>query len=483
MPNETGWKIEKVKHLPLLKIVRMGCLGKWAVMVAYCFYCVLSVKAQPETLLPDPMVADSFSQAPQRRPFFEKQGVEIGFAPALFLAASAVTWGEKKNIREVRNRYLPGFKHTFDNYAQYLPAVTTFGLKFSGVKGRNKLLRSAFSYGAGLAIMGVLVNGIKYTAKVERPDGTAKNSFPSGHTAMAFTNATFMHKEFGWVNPSYSIAGYGTATFTGIARGLNNRHWFPDILAGAGIGILSTQLGYFFIDRIYKNKGDYRNGRPYSQARANPSFLAIKWGYANATHNLVKNLEINASSKLGFEAGLEGAYFFNRNWGIGGDLSFTSFPITASEIYTPDAEDPANRSVQFLTQSIGTANISAGPYYALHFTDRWQLMLKAHYGYAIGSRGTISVKTDPPAGTDAQQEIAAYKPSNTSRFSTGGALTYKLNSRLGITGYADYHYSNPVFKYAFNERIVEIEPEFSNRVRMRNNMDYVVLGLRLTAYF
>ncbi|MBO9591653.1 MAG: phosphatase PAP2 family protein [Niabella sp.] len=466
----------------------MNLFGKRAIVFIYCF-CAVAARGQQVMLLPDQLVttetafrADSAFGARGRKPFFEKQGVEIGFAPALFLAASAVTWGEKKSIREVRNRYLPGFKHTFDNYAQYLPAATTFGLKFAGVKGRNKLLRSAFSYGASIAIMGVLVNGIKYTAKVERPDGTSRNSFPSGHTAMAFTNATFMHKEYGLVNPSYSIAGYGTATFTGIARGLNNRHWFPDILAGAGIGILSTQLGYFFIDRIYKNKGDNLNSLSYKPASPNPSFLAIKWGYANAMHNLAKNLEINASSKLGFEAGLEGAYFFNRNWGIGGDLSFTSFPITASEIYAPNAEDPANRNVKFLTQAIGAANIAAGPYYALHFTDRWQLMLKAHCGYSIGSRGTISIKT-AAAGSGAEQEIAAYKPSNTFRVGSGGALTYKLNSRLGVTGYADYQYTNPVFKYAFDEHIVELEPGFSNRVRMRNHMDYVVLGVRLTAYF
>ncbi|SDC83970.1 phosphatase PAP2 family protein [Niabella drilacis] len=463
----------------------MNLFGKQTVVFIYCFCCAVAARAQQEMLLPDqPAIkktvfrTDSSFRVGERKPFFEKQGVEIGFAPALFLAASAVTWGEKKSIREVRNRYLPGFKHTFDNYAQYLPAATTFGLKFAGVKGRNKLLRSAFSYGASVAIMGILVNGIKYTAKVERPDGTSKNSFPSGHTAMAFTNATFMHKEYGLVNPSYSIAGYGTATFTGIARGMNNRHWFPDILAGAGIGILSTQLGYFFIDRIYKNKGDNLNSLAYKHTSPNPSFLAIKWGYANAMHNLAKNLEINASSKLGFEAGLEGAYFFNRNWGIGGDLSFTSFPITASEIYTPNAED---HNVKFETQSIGTANIAAGPYYALHLADRWQLMLKAHGGYSIGSRGTISVKTAGSSG--GTEEIAAYKPANTFRVGTGGALTYKLNSRLGVTGYADYHYTNPVFKYTFNEKIVAIEPDFSNRVRMRNHMDYVVLGLRLTAYF
>ncbi|MDN8674749.1 phosphatase PAP2 family protein, partial [Staphylococcus aureus] len=83
-----------------------------------------------------------------------------------------------------------------------------------------------------LAIMAILVNSIKYTAKVERPDDSKRNSFPSGHAAMAFTNAAFLDKEYGLVNPAYSIAGYSAATFTGLGRALNNRHWLPDILAG-----------------------------------------------------------------------------------------------------------------------------------------------------------------------------------------------------------------------------------------------------------
>lgn len=65
-----------------------------------------------------------------------------------------------------------------------------------------------------------------------------------------------MHKEYGVVHPLYSIVVYSSASFTSVGRSLNNKHWLPDILAGAGIGILSTQLGYFIVDKFYKNNGD-----------------------------------------------------------------------------------------------------------------------------------------------------------------------------------------------------------------------------------
>ena len=101
-------------------------------------------------------------------------------------------------------------------------------------------MSNAFS---GLLMAG-FVNSIKYTVKEKRPDNTSNNSFPSGHTATAFMCATILHKEYGNKSPWYSIGGYTLAGLTGVTRQLNNRHWIGDILAGAGIGILSADLGY-----------------------------------------------------------------------------------------------------------------------------------------------------------------------------------------------------------------------------------------------
>ena len=44
------------------------------------------------------------------------------------------------------------------------------------------------------------------------------------------------------------------ATTVGVMRVLNNRHWVSDVLAGAGIGILSTNLAYLSHRYKWKNK-------------------------------------------------------------------------------------------------------------------------------------------------------------------------------------------------------------------------------------
>ena len=52
------------------------------------------------------------------------------------------------------------------------------------------LASTAMSYG----IMAGFVNGIKYTAKEMRPNGSTANSWPSGHIATAFVGATILQE-------------------------------------------------------------------------------------------------------------------------------------------------------------------------------------------------------------------------------------------------------------------------------------------------
>ena len=118
------------------------------------------------------------------------------------------------------------------------------------------------------------MNIIKRTGNVERPDGSSKNSFPSGHTATAFMGAEFLYQEYKDVSIWYGVAGYVVATGTGMFRMYNNRHWLTDVAAGAGIGILSTKIAYWIhplIKRtIFKDRESangivmpFYNGREY----------------------------------------------------------------------------------------------------------------------------------------------------------------------------------------------------------------------------
>jgi len=60
----------------------------------------------------------------------------------------------------------------------------------------------------------------------------------------AFAGAEFLAQEYSDKSPVYTIIGYGFAVTTGVFRMYNRDHWFSDVVAGAGFGILSTKAAY-----------------------------------------------------------------------------------------------------------------------------------------------------------------------------------------------------------------------------------------------
>ena len=236
---------------------------------------------------------------------------------AMFRVNQEASKGGKKNTQ-----LLTDFKTGIDDYTQFFGPAMVVGLKLGGYEGRSDWPRLLASAGMSYAIMAGFVNGIKHTAKEMRPDGSTANSWPSGHTATAFVGATLLHKEYGLTrSPWWSVAGYGVATATGVMRVLNNRHWISDVMSGAGIGILSTELGYGLCDLLFKGRGLLRNDLLLDNE--NPSFFSISMGVGLGgkdlefeSMGLSKNIKFRAATVVD----AEGAYFFNKYVGVGGRL-------------------------------------------------------------------------------------------------------------------------------------------------------------------
>ena len=165
--------------------------------------------------------------------------------------------------------------------------------------------------GLGLAIvMASLVNGLKYSVWEMRPDRSGRNSFPSGHTATAFMTAAMFSREYGERSVWNSVGAYSVAATIGLMRIFNDKHWLGDVLAGAGIGILSAEMGYWLADLIFKENGirhfpaDEEFSEPWR-----PSFMGLYLGMNMVLGNRMPD------SRRGFSpgsvAGVEGAWFFS----------------------------------------------------------------------------------------------------------------------------------------------------------------------------
>ena len=207
--------------------------------------CLLSINCraaeQPDSAR---VVADSFSSSSSFRQykFNGRQLIAPGAMLAVGIAGIYTFDGFKKSV----NRHLAGHRPTnADSFLEFVTPAAYLGLGFiPGLKQRfdwrSRLLAGATAY----AVMVVTSSVMKAAFHEERPDGSDSRSFPSGHSAVAFTGAELMRIEYGnWVG----LAGYAVATTVGILRLYNNRHWLNDILGGAAIGILSARIAYWLL--------------------------------------------------------------------------------------------------------------------------------------------------------------------------------------------------------------------------------------------
>lgn len=180
-------------------------------------------------------------------------------APLLLIGAGVYAISDndilsRYEFKEERDEYFAGFKHRADDYFQFAPIAVVYGLNAVGIEGKHDFRTRSVLLLKSELIMTALTVSLKKITAVPRPDTGQPTSFPSGHTAQAFAAATFMAKEYGQRSVFYSIGAYSVASGIGIMRIMNNRHWISDVLAGAGIGILSTNLAYILSDHSRSRK-------------------------------------------------------------------------------------------------------------------------------------------------------------------------------------------------------------------------------------
>lgn len=199
---------------------------------------------------------------------------------ALVAVSSFGTWDNKAksvntDIREGFQSWRGEHRMHFDDYVQYLPAASYLLLGFTGTKTRHNFKERLIVLGTSYLAMGIMTNAVKYTVREPRPNNIdERNSYPSGHTATAFMGAELVRREYG---TGYGIAAYTVACGIGFMRMYNNRHWLNDVLAGAGIGILSAQIGYWMLPYTRRLFGMDRRRQGYPQS------LAVTPFYDSAT--------------------------------------------------------------------------------------------------------------------------------------------------------------------------------------------------------
>jgi membrane-associated phospholipid phosphatase len=98
----------------------------------------------------------------------------------------------------------------------------------------------------------ILVEPLKFAVRRERPDGSNRQSFPSGHASVTFATATVIERHLGWRK---SVIGYAIASYVAMSRIHDNRHYLSDVIFGAAVGSIAGRT-------VVHHRADYWAFRP-----------------------------------------------------------------------------------------------------------------------------------------------------------------------------------------------------------------------------
>ena len=172
----------------------------------------------------------------------------------------------------------PNFSTHIDDYLWLVPTAALYGLNAVGVEGKHNFRDRTLIVIISNGIMEVGSQITKKSVRELRPDGGDYESFPSGHTASAFTAAEYLYQEYKDVSPWIGYGGYAVAASVGVLRLYNNHHYLGDVVAGAGLGILSTKIAYtvypFVARHLFKNYS-FKTVAVLAYIQGNPGFTMV----------------------------------------------------------------------------------------------------------------------------------------------------------------------------------------------------------------
>ena len=112
------------------------------------------------------------------------------------------------------------------------------GYGLGAATGNGKLAMVGRDVVRAQIVSQVIAQGVKFTVRRERPDGSNRQSFPSGHAASAFATATVLQRHYGW---KAGVPAYALGSYVALARMSWNKHHASDVVMGAGLGIASAR--------------------------------------------------------------------------------------------------------------------------------------------------------------------------------------------------------------------------------------------------
>ncbi len=343
-----------------------------------------------------------------------------GGAGLVLTSMGAISRASLKN--DFSSAAVGGSSDKVTDYLRFAPVIFPWVLKLSGEPVRSGWGRMAVSQSASGILTAGVGYGIKHAVDARRPDGSDLNSFPSGHSAIAFMGATMVAHELGWRSPWYTLGAYAFATGIAAERVIGNHHFPADVVAGAGIGILATEAGYYLGDLIFGDRQIDRryHGGELERANGNYSSLSIATGLMIPLGGRVRCGGVALSRQAALSSALRGHWAIDDRWGLAVEGGLLSMPLMM--------DGAGGRTY---VKSLSSIDLLLLPAYTHLCSSRLSLSVEAGGGYRFNL---------PLSAIDRAVEADSGTPVGRVGVGIGLRLSDHFTSRANI-GYEISHYN------------------------------------------
>ena len=148
----------------------------------------------------------------------------------------------------------PSFSYRADDWLQWAPSASVYAMDAAGVKTKHRFGEHLLLDAGSILITGGAGFVMRRVSEQIKGFEIVDTQFPSGHTANAFRGAEILRQELSGRHPLLQWSGYLVAGLVAGSRLMRGEHYLSEVVAGAGLGILSTKITYGLFHRIKRPK-------------------------------------------------------------------------------------------------------------------------------------------------------------------------------------------------------------------------------------
>ena len=178
----------------------------------------------------------------------------------------------------------------------------------------------------GSAVMNLAMTEVlKSSIHEMRPNRHDNHSWPSRHTSWAFTAASVVSHELYRHSPWWVVGAHTAANAMALQRTFSRNHYPKDVLGGAAVGLVSTEVAYLVSDLIFPGSA------PRLENAADewlPSFDAT-----TSALFPIGDIAPGTTVRTGYGASLRFTLPCSDRWAITAAYTMTSFPVYVGDVF------------------------------------------------------------------------------------------------------------------------------------------------------